>query len=311
MNDWQKTANKSFDVRIFVCGYESRSRFVFEKLDGVSQGNLILDYQCSGTLNYDENMRRFQEFGNCKFVPVDGKLDAAIQTYIGDYIRNADRYDDLNILFDISSCSRSVMATVFLAISSISGVKFNVSCTYALSTFGSPPTSELPSHISQPVIGDLSGWSDDLTNPPCAVIGLGFEPGRALGCIDYLEIPEVRLFMPIGPDARFREAVSQANAALVSEADGTALLYYDVLDANGSYEKLESLVFGLMSDHRPVLIPLGPKIFAALCIVLAIKMLPAVCVWRTSSGSIGGIRDQKASGEISVFNTVFKNPLLK
>lgn len=304
MNDWKETAERSFDVRIFVCGYESRSRFVHEGLNGDSPRNLILDYECSGILSYDDNLRHFQKLDNCEFVPIDCNLGASIKSYIGNYISASDKPNDLHILFDISSCSRSVMATVFLAIHAISGGKFNVSCTYALSAFDAPPTSELPSHISQPVIGDLSGWSDDLTNPPCAVIGLGFEPGRALGCIDYLEIPEVRLFMPIGPDARFREAVSQANAALVNETDGTALLYYDVLDANGSYEKLESLVFGLMSDHRPVLIPLGPKIFAALCIVLAVKMLPAVCVWRTSSGSIAGVKDQKASGEISVFNTL-------
>jgi hypothetical protein len=133
---------------------------------------------------------------------------------------------------------------------------------------------------------------------------MGFEPGPALGCMDYLELPEVRLFMPLGVERRFEEAVQAANSALIDQAGKANVLPYDVLDPSNAYQKLESLVHGLLPIYRPVIIPLGPKILAALAIILAIKMYPLVCVWRTSSGSGTDVRNRSAHGEVAVFTTV-------
>jgi len=182
------------------------------------------------------------------------------------------------------------------------GHRGRIFCTYALSAWDSPPTSELPSHISEPVVGDLSGWSEDLSKPPCAVIGLGFEPGRALGCIDYLEIPGVRLFVPHGPDVRFEEAVVGANKALFAEVGEGAVLHYDVMNPSDTYQRLESRLFGLAPRSRPVIIPLGPKIFSAVSICLVVQMLPKICVWRTSAGVGENTSDRTAGGEVSCFS---------
>src|SRR5690606_3594454 len=105
-------------------------------------------------------------------------------------------------------------------------------------------------------------------------------------------------FMPQGPDKRFVDAVTSANRILILEAGGSMLLPYDVLHPAATYEKLESLVYGLLPNYRPVVIPLGPKIFAAVSIALAIRLSPQICVWRTSSGTGGEVRDAQSSGEI-------------
>lgn len=306
--NWEDARSAHFDLRIFTCGYETRASFVAKGLAGGGAYTIVLDYKCPGVLSYDENWAYFNEIDAVTIVPIDAFLGLAIQSALSQAMDKTDKADTVRVLFDVSSCSRSVMATVLLAIAQMNGPETSVDCVYALSAFDSPPNGELPSHISEPVVGDLSGWSDDLSKPPCAVVGLGFEPGRALGCIDYLEIPEVRLFMPKGPDKRFESAVLSANAALIAEVSETSVLPYDVVDTLGSYAKLESLIFGLLQNYRPVLIPLGPKIFAAMCIVLAIKRLPRVCVWRTSAGSGAEISNRNASGEVAVFTTVFDPP---
>ncbi len=68
------------------------------------------------------------------------------------------------------------------------------------------------------------------------------------------------------------------------------------------YLKLELLVYGLLDEYRPVLIPLGPKIFSAACIILAIRNAPKICAWRTSSGGLTQPLDIKTDGNVAVFN---------
>ena len=304
LSRWNTVAETAYDLRIMTCGYETRASFVAKRHESGQDRTIVLDYESEGVFSYDDNKEYYLSLPNVELVAIH-ELSRALTDCLGELLNSQDPEVILKVLFDVSSCSRSVMAKVFLTLASVLGPRAEITCVYALSAFESPPQGELPSHISEPVVGDLSGWSDDLSKPPCAVIGLGFEPGRALGCMDYLEIPEVRLFMPVGADERFEAAVRDANAALIAEAGELSVLPYSVLDPTATYEKLESLIFGLLPTFRPVLIPLGPKIFAAVSMALAIKLLPQVCVWRTSAGSGSEVADRKASGEVAVLVTHF------
>ena len=299
----EEVAERRFDIAFAVCGYETRAAYLARSATVQAANHIVLDYKCDGQLSYDANRAFYTTLPDHNFVPIDDRLDTSLASALAEASATLEDGVPLSIFIDISSCSRSVMAKLLLAIEDTNYERIEITCAYALSAFDDPPDGELPSHISQPVVGDLSGWSDDLSKPPRAVIGIGFEPGRALGCMDYLEIPEVRLFMPLGVDGRFEAAVEAANATLIEEAGTRAVLPYHVLDPAATYEKMESLIFGLLARFRPVIIPLGPKIFAALAIVLAIRMLPRICVWRTSSGTIGEIVDRKASGEVAIFTT--------
>ena len=299
LTDFEALSSRSFDVSIFVCGYEARSTFVYSGLSKQFGLTVVLDYDCQGVLSYDAAKSVFSSLSGAKLVSVASENFAG---ELADLLQQHDYSGRVKVIFDVSCGSRRLISNVLGVLDSCFSEQLDLTCVYALSEFYEPPTEELPSHISEPVIGSLSGWSDDLVKPPCAVIGLGFEPGRAIGCLDYLEIPEVRLFVPFGPDQRFVREVLNANHLLIQESGENAVLPYSVLQPNDAYLKLESLVFGLVNDFRPVLIPLGPKIFSVVAIVLAMRMSPRICVWRTSSGSIGKIHDIRASGEVSIFN---------
>lgn len=299
----EAVATQRFDLAIVTCGYETRAAYLLTHIALDAAELLVLDYRCDAMLSYDANKGYYASLSNPRFIDIDDSLSEMLKSALAKAAAEIDADAHLSILIDISSCSRSVMAKLLLAIAETLPGRTELTCAYALSAFDTPPDGELPSHISEPVVGDLSGWSDDLSKPPCAVIGMGFEPGRALGCMDYLEIPEVRLFMPHGVDLRFEQAVEKANAVLIAEAGAQSVLPYQILDPAATYEKMESLIYGLLPRFRPVIIPLGPKIFAALAMVLAVRMLPGVCVWRTSSGTIGDISDRTASGEIAIFVT--------
>jgi hypothetical protein len=298
--DWDRVRESSFDLLVAICGYETRATYVSSAVTNAKQV-LALDYG-SDLHAYRENRRYFESIGAAR---IDLKANDAGEQFegiLGAIALNVEDEAPVRILFDVSSCSRRTMAEVMIAISNVLSARCDLSCVYALSDFDAPPSGELPSHISEPVVGTLSGWSEDLSKPPCAVIGLGFEPGRALGCIDYLEIPEIRLFLPHGPDVRFQDAVERANALLMSEAGTASVLHYDVMNPSDAFEKLESLLFGLMPTFRPVIIPLGPKIFSAISIALSIQLFPMVCVWRTSAGEDETASDRSASGAVSAFS---------
>lgn len=301
----ETVAAQRFDLAIVTCGYETRAAYLRKTIALDAAELLVLDYRCDAMLSYDANKAFYESLSNRSFIDIDDSFIEALTAVLASAASRIDTDARLRILIDISSCSRSVMAKLLLAIAETLPGRTDLTCAYALSAFDRPPDGELPSHISQPVVGDLSGWSDDLSKPPCAVIGMGFEPGRALGCMDYLEIPEVRLFMPYGVDQRFEQAVHEANATLIAEAGTQSVLPYQILDPAATYEKMESLIYGLLARFRPVIIPLGPKIFAALAMVLAVRMLPRICVWRTSSGTIGEVSDRAASGEVAIFATEF------
>ncbi len=296
----------SADFAILTCGYEERASFLAQSYIPNDVKLIVLDYECGGTFSYESN-RSYFESRSAKFISLsDDGFTKSLKEEVLSVISAVDHEQSPEVVFDVSSCSRSVMAATLVVLSDLGIGALKLKCAYALSRFDEAPTGELPSNVSEPVIGELSGWSDDLSKPPCAIISLGFEPGRALGSIDYLEVPTVRLFMPRGPDERFGEAVDAANRLLIDEAGNDFVFPYDVMQPNSTYAKLESLVSGLLEEFRPVIIPLGPKIFSAISMVLAIKLFPRVCVWRTSAGTGEEMSDTVASGDVSIFSTIIR-----
>ncbi|HVQ08491.1 MAG TPA: hypothetical protein VMS43_08640 [Allosphingosinicella sp.] len=311
--DWGKLSNKRYPLGIFTCGYERRARHLADLKHVTCDRIIALDYESHGLMDYDVNRKFFEGIG-AELLPVAGRAylaglrSAFLDLRLSDKRADIDSGIPFSLFFDVSSCSRRVLADILLLVAEEFAKEMEVTCAYALSAFSGAAKGEFPSYISEPVVGTLSGWSDDLTRPPCAVIGLGFEPGRALGCLDYLEIPEVRLMMAQGPDERFAKSVTTANRILLDEVSGESILYYDPLRPADIYEKLDSLCFGLLSRFRPVVIPLGPKIFSAVSIVLAIQVSPRLCVWRTSAGPREEIFNRKATEHISVFSARLPRP---
>ena len=301
--NWDCLQESKIDLLIAVCGYECRAIHVPLAVNDRVGSTIVLDYESTDVLSYNSNREQLEGFKEVTFLSLQSSLYMPeLESHARHLVAELETSEKLNIVFDVSSGSRRLISQILIALDRACRDRLNLFCVYSVSEFYDPPSDELPSHISEPVVGALSGWSEDLSQPPCAVIGLGFEPGRAIGCLDYLEIPDVRLLQPFGPDPRFIDAVEKANRQLIKEAGSGYLLPYSVMNPIDTYLKLESMVFGLRRQFRPILLPLGPKIFAVACIVLAIRNSPHVCVWRTSSGNLGAPHDTRADGNVAVFH---------
>jgi hypothetical protein len=128
------------------------------------------------------------------------------------------------------------------------------------------------------------------------IFGLGYEPIRAAAAIDALE-PELAVpFFPIGSDEAFIRDVEVANADILGlEKQGvTAPRRYRIEDPFTCFAELDALLSRYLEREgtRPLLLPLGPKIFALICLLAAAVHRPTVPVWRASPGRLEDPIDQ-------------------
>jgi hypothetical protein len=131
-----------------------------------------------------------------------------------------------------------------------------------------------------PVDSLLSGFNSDPSKPLCLIFGMGFEAGVSMGIISQLEPSVSYGLWGTGVDEGFDRAVKRANFDFQFPGFNTRVLSYAVKDPKGAYELLESIVYGLSRDHRVVIVPMGPKLFASLATLVGMKYFGDVAVWR-------------------------------
>jgi hypothetical protein len=107
--------------------------------------------------------------------------------------------------------------------------------------------------------------------------------GVAVGLINRLEPRFTVCFRAIGQDKRYEEACRRANLDFDFGYSSTDLGSYPLLDAVAAYNHIENVVFGMAKGFRVVIVPLGPKIFAALATLIAIKNIGTVAMWRVAA----------------------------
>ena len=147
----------------------------------------------------------------------------------------------------------------------------------------------------------LPGFEGDFVEPdsPLTVIlGLGYEPGRALGVIELLEPQRIVAFVPRGDEREFDRRVEKANRALLDPGSGVARYSYDVSRPDLLFEEMSRLVSSIGLRGRCVLVPLGPKLFAAVACLVGLLAQPRPPVWRVSGAGSSNALQSVASGKL-------------
>ena len=146
------------------------------------------------------------------------------------------------------------------------------------------PKTEFPA-IEQigAVIPELSGFSADPELPIGVVAGLGYEYGLAVGLINRLEPRLTVCFRAVGHDPRYEEACRIANLDFDFGGNPTEVGSYPIRNPAVAFDYLENVVYGMSKSFRVVIVPLGPKLFAALATLIAIKNFSIVSVWRVAA----------------------------
>lgn len=291
----------SFDIAICSVGYEKRGRFIVETLDVEADYKIAIEFGFLRELSYSENLAFFEKKG----WQLKSLRDDDLFNYIVDLVSRHNVSSECRIFIDISSMSREMMAKLVVALNRAVSSDYEIELTvgYAPSEF-SGDYQLAPIRVSGPVVPDLAGWTSRPDRPLGVIMGLGCEPGLALGSLQLLEPSKSWLFSPSGFDPKFFGGVRSANAYVEDIFDVTQF-EYSIDSAFVTRCRIEALMNSLEPAFRLLCVPFGPKIFAWLCLATVVfQARNGVGVWSFSSKEQAIAVDRGMAGDI-VWYTCF------
>lgn len=269
-----------FDLALVSCGYELRARYIAQNINIESTQKIAWSFTDNQAMSFQDNFKFFSDSDYS--IIEDNNFDPS---QILASICDPKQTDTVNLLCDISSTTRRRMAKLIEALAHCD-TPYNISVIFAYSSaqYTDPPTEMYPNVDAGPVLPSFAGWGEDPSLPTFLLLGLGYEPYRAIGAVDFIEPQRIIALRPISKDPRFEDAVKQANSQLFESKRGIELRDYEVSDMFSTIVYLNQVVSRYAQSTRPILLPFGPKPLA-LSMLLVGKLQDRAAVWRVSSGA--------------------------
>ncbi len=280
--------SRRYDATLCSLGYETRSRSAVEAL-GDRCGRLsAVGFPHGHEVAYEENLAFFQRAEANVLELDDAGFESWIPSWLADHAGNGPR----TLSIDVSSMTRPRIAAAVLALVESDGTDdTTIDFLYVPECYSPPPPPLDAVTALEPVIPRFAGWDAEVDEPTVVLFGMGYEPERAAGAIDVLEPLRAIPFFPVGVDQRFEHDVMEVNARVLQLPKVEAALPYRITEPFQIFATLDSVISELVrTDHRPVVLPLGPKIFALASMLAAAVRDPVTPVWRVS----GGVLDEPA-----------------
>lgn len=237
---------------------------------------------------------------------IAGEAIASLELPLSSWL--AGKKDDRHIFVDVSAFPRSALAVIFDSLRRYldeCGTPVRVTIGYCPAVYADPNKGPLPSNNRvAPVHHSFAGWTTDPTLPVELIVGLGYEKGKALGAVEYIQPSHWRLFVPNSEEERFLFQVQKQNAELIDNTLADSRFDYDVLDPIGQLSMLSSMLSEITKFSRPVLLPFGPKIFFAICLLAAMRS-PSVAVWHVSGEDVTPPAGRMPSGRAVYLSFTF------
>lgn len=269
----------TYDASLTSVGYEPRSYAIAQHLGADKLHSLAVGFRDQRNDRYFETEKWYRGAG----YHISDSWDERFMPTVQQWLLDVSAAGATRVAVDVSSMSRPRIAAVAQLVAQLPGnTPLELHFLYSPAQFRPPgdlPTGVLSlAPVSQYFAGVLQ-----TRNVPQPVVGLGYEPFKAAGALESLEVRDPILYIPTGFDDRFRPAVLEANDGLIHSHEKPALVDYEVSDPFELYALLEGQLQSLLSAGRaPAIIPLGPKIFALCACLAAASHHPRVSVWRAS-----------------------------
>lgn len=296
--DQAKISNRDYHVAIGVIGYESRARFFFETHSVRASVKLAFQFSDHQTLDFSSNLKFFTSAGFVPISPEQAGLDSLSAKIVE---LSASSKESISVIFDVSSLTRKLMSSVFFLLRKVSLQLFrsiDLTIVYSLAKFGSLPPDFGPVVFNGPAIPELCGWPKEPTQELGLVIGIGYERDLALGVIEELEPAALWMFRPRNLDKNYDAEIEEKNRGLFDNSVGAQASLYPIEDPYASFVAVDTLLSKCHTKYRTIILPLGPKIFAAAACLSALRLYPHIGYWRVSGGKNVEPVDRAPSGRI-------------
>lgn len=283
----------SADLLIGCVGYENRSIEVLRKLKNAKfEGTSIMfDYRSGDLFSYSRN-RDDPLVDRTMLIDDFQEFETQIESHL-------EAEGKISILLDVTSLDREKIAFLLQSFFRNRNYIQDITICYFPQTFVEPSQSLDIVRSFGPVIPALIGETSFSRDSLALIIGAGFEYGRAVGAIDLLEPDRIYCMTPVGTDPRFEDAIEKNNLEFSFLDDDELLLKYDLRRPESLYHEIRRIVEFEIHERNVLILPLGPKLFAAIAILVAFILHPSVMVWRHSTVSTdapGSTSDAHASG---------------
>jgi hypothetical protein len=293
--------HSEIDLLIGGLGYERRSREIPQTYKRAAKRTILLDLESRGEKSYDENRQIARDSGFELPIIAPIQLSGWFVELVAELANDTPMP---RLAIDVSSISRDRIARLIEGLQNVDRIREAEDAQTAivdlLYTPAVPPTETRgPERIEVlgPVTKRFAGFAPDPDSPVVAFLGLGIEQDRAIGALEYIEPATTWVFIPHGESKDFDEKLDGANSLVWQSIDEAQRIRYRVDDPFSLYTILEQLVFSESAAGRPILVPLGPKIFAACCLLVASQHRRAG-VWRVTPGSYGKAHDCESAGKL-------------
>jgi hypothetical protein len=304
----QAPVNLTFDVAVAAIGYEQRSSHIAQHFGISAKVQLGFKFGFLEEGSFQENLSFFEG----RMWRVLSAQDADSFSAITKALTCNERGPKAIRLFvDVSSMSREMMANIALAIEAArSSIDIELTIAYAAAEF-SGSYLPAPIRLAAPVLPRLAGWSSRPDVPLGVVMGLGCEPGLALGALQVLEPTKSWLYAPRGFDQRFEKEIERANASVADIFD-VAEFEYEIYEPEVTHGRLEALLNSISPSFRLICVPFGPKLFSWIVFSSVIfSGRRQIGIWSFSSKEQGEAIDRKASGETVWYTYSLAQPAIE
>jgi hypothetical protein len=286
---------KSFDIAIVACGYESRCLAVSQTHASSIRQGFALCFPSQRDLAFDSNRASFQRLRFDILEVTDEAVEQTVLALLSRVGRDSSG-SELRVLIDVSSQSRARMAAIVSACQRVQAITaLEAYFFYSLAIYDGPSVDQMPNVAIGPVSARFAGWSQRPELPVSLVLGLGYEPDRALGAFEALEPTSVWALVPNSAIAGYHPAVLKSNKSLLERIPSNSILGYRVEDPNSTFALIASLTRRLKVTSTVVLLPSGPKLLALLTLLLASEDRE-IAVWRVSAGPMEAAVNRRTTG---------------
>lgn len=260
-------------------GFERRARYIAETLLPQAKRYVAWKFTDRQTLNYADNNNWFSSNG---YEIIEDDDDNIFREWLKNILAESSPSDIVGSV-DISSMTRKRLATIVeLCCDGHLKNGSSIDFLYSLGAYSPPPCQTAPNTLFSPISPFFAGWTTDPNKPPIAIVGLGYEEGKALGATEYIQADEAWVFIPESSIDEYLISVIEANSILLKFIPDRQKINYRVDDPVGCYNLLESLIYGVVPFGRPIILPFGPKIFTLMALLACTKYNEA-SVWRVSA----------------------------
>lgn len=294
-------SDNEFDIGIFSCGYEKRSKFYAEKLKKDLFKQVVL-------LGFDthkdhptriKNEEIFQNIYDADVVIIPSNDSSSIIRIVSDALSSVDNPKKCRVFVDYSSMSRTWYTSLLFLFKFIKLKKeINIECVFA---YVGGIYSDKSVHRTIRDIYSLPGCEGvpRVTKGVLALLGLGYDSLAMASVLDQLTPSKVIAFY--AKDANIKGApprVIEENKSLLNTMNIQSL-QLDYLDIEGVFKALSEIVIPYIDEWSINIIPLGPKTHTLACILLAQRFPEISCLYIDGEANVP--YDVDANGHTSIY----------